>query len=129
VVLGATLGATLGARAAWAGGADPPSAIAAAAAAAAADTVAVPAPVAAPPAFRRVLDGAFRPDRIAHASVALAIGAGVGLASREPAAGAAGALSLAVAKELLDDRFDRGDLIAGTVGAALALAMVAALTR
>jgi hypothetical protein len=86
--------------------------------------VATPAaPVAATPA------GGIRADRLQHASLALAIGVGVGLAGRAPAAGAGAALTLAVAKELLDDRFDRGDLAAGIAGAALAGLVVAALTR
>ena len=88
------------------------------------------APTAAAPLTRhRLLDGALRADRLAHASLALAIGTGVGLCRREPAAGAAAAITLAGAKELLDDRFDRGDFAAGAVGAGLAWLIVAALTR
>jgi hypothetical protein len=67
-------------------------------------------------------------DRLAHLSLALVIGVGVGLSSRAPAAGAGVTVTLAVAKELLDDRFDRGDLAAGAVGAGLAWLIVTALT-
>jgi hypothetical protein len=87
------------------------------------------APTAPPPALLRSTGGVFRADRVAHASFAFAIGTGVGLSSREPAIGAGTVLALAVAKELLDDRFDRGDLAAGAVGAGLAWIVVAALTR
>lgn len=73
--------------------------------------------------------GWIRADRLQHASLALAVGVGIGLSSREPAAGAGAAVTLAIAKELMDDRFDRGDLAAGVAGAALAWLVVAALTR
>jgi hypothetical protein len=89
----------------------------------------VPVPNPPSPALRPPMDGVFRADRVAHASFALAIGTGVGLSSREPAIGAGTVIALAVAKELLDDRFDRGDLAAGAVGAGLAWLVVAALTR
>lgn len=79
-------------------------------------------------AWRR-FDGALRADRLSHASLGVAIGVGVGLSSREPSAGAGAVVALAVAKELLDDRFDRGDLAAGAAGAGLAWLIVAALTR
>lgn len=81
------------------------------------------------PPFHPPEGGLFRADRVAHASLAFAIGTGVGLSSREPAAGAGAVLVLAVAKELLDPRLDRGDLAAGAVGAGLAWLLVAALTR
>jgi len=68
-------------------------------------------------------------DRLSHLSLGLAIGIGVGLSSREPGAGAAAVVTLAVAKELLDDRFDHGDLAAGAVGAGLAWLIATALTR
>jgi len=68
-------------------------------------------------------------DRLSHLSLALAIGVGVGLSGREPAAGAGVVITLAVAKELLDDRFDRGDLAAGAVGAGLAWLIASALIR
>lgn len=94
----------------------------------ASDSSSVPAGAAAV-ALHHPLEGLVRADRVAHVSLGLALGVGVGLASREPAAGAGTALALAVAKELLDDRFDRGDLAAGAVGAGLAWLIVAALTR
>lgn len=84
---------------------------------------------AAPSALHHPMGGVFRADRVVHASFALAIGTGVGLSSREPAIGAGTVIALAVAKELLDDRFDRGDLAAGAVGAGLAWLVVTALTR
>lgn len=94
----------------------------------AADTSAPPA-AAAPLGLHPPVGGVFRADRVIHASLAFAIGTGVGLSSREPAAGVGTVLVLAVAKELLDDRFDRGDLAAGAVGAGLAWLVAAALTR
>jgi hypothetical protein len=69
-----------------------------------------------------------RADRLSHLTLALAIGVGVGLSAREPATGAGVVVTLAVAKELLDDRFDRGDLAAGAVGAGLAWLIATALT-
>lgn len=86
-------------------------------------------PSVAPVALRPPLAGLVRDDRVAHTSLGLALGVGVGLAGREPAAGAGAVVALAVAKELLDDRFDRGDLAAGALGAGLAWLVVAALTR
>jgi hypothetical protein len=99
--------------------------------AAGADTLGVPraGAIAAPGPAERLLAGARRPDRLSHASMALAIGVGAGLAIRDPATGAAVVLPLALAKELTDDRFDRGDLAAGIAGAGLAWLIVAALTR
>ena len=101
------------------------------ASAAGADTLGTPlaASIAAPGPARRLLAGARRPDRLSHASLALAIGVGAGLAGRDPATGAAVVLPLALGKELTDDRFDRGDLAAGIAGAGLAWLIVAALTR
>lgn len=95
------------------------------------DTLGVPlaASFPTPGPARRLLAGAMRPDRLSHASMALAIGVGAGLAIRDPATGAAVVLPLALAKELMDDRFDRGDLAAGITGAGLAWLIVAALTR
>jgi hypothetical protein len=82
-----------------------------------------------PPQVRRWQTGALRPDRLTHTSLALGIGVGVGMLSRTPLAGAGAALGLGLAKELSDDRFDRGDLAADAVGAGLAALIVAALTR
>lgn len=73
--------------------------------------------------------GMLRADRLQHASLSFAIGCGAGLVTERPAAGAAIALSLGIAKEIADDRFDRGDLFADALGAALAAWAVAALTR
>jgi hypothetical protein len=82
-----------------------------------------------PPRIRRWQTAALRPDRLNHASLALGIGVGVGVLSRSPAAGSGTALGLGLAKELTDDRFDRGDLVADAVGAGLAALIVRALTR
>lgn len=98
----------------------PPKALAADAAA---DSLVTP-----PPQVRRWQTGAFRADRLTHASLALGIGVGVGMLSRAPAAGAGAAIGLGLAKEFSDDRFDRGDLVADAVGAGLAALIVAALT-
>ena len=84
---------------------------------------------AAPLTTRLCLGGMLRADRLSHASFGLAIGVGVGLSTREPVAGVGSVVALAIAKELLDDRFDRSDLAAGAAGAALAWMIVAALTR
>jgi hypothetical protein len=101
-----------------------------AAAGAAADSTATPLPAFPPPEVRAWQTGALRPDRMQHASLAFCFGLGLGVASGEPAAAAGGAAVLALAKELSDSRtgrFDRGDLIAGLVGAACAAVVVAAL--
>jgi hypothetical protein len=82
-----------------------------------------------PPSVRGWQSGAFRADRLQHASLAFTIGVGAGLASREPLAGAGVPLALGIAKELTDDHFDRGDLVADAVGAGLAALVVASLTR
>ena len=73
--------------------------------------------------------GVFRPDRLQHASLSLSLGVGAGLVSHRPGAGAGAALALGLLKELSDDHFDRGDLVADAVGAALAALVVASLTR
>jgi len=99
----------------------------------AADSSAVPTAIASPAlptgAAHGWQSGALRPDRLQHASLAFAIGAGVGAASRRAEVGAGTALLLGVAKEFLDDHVDGGDLIADTAGASLAALVVAALTR
>jgi len=64
--------------------------------------------------------GQGRPDLLLHASLSLALGLGVGLATEEPAAAAGAAISLGIAKEIMDPRFDKADLMADLVGAALA---------
>jgi hypothetical protein len=61
-----------------------------------------------------------RADLAQHASLAFASGLAVGLVTEEPAAAAATSISLGLIKEWLDPRFDRGDLIADLLGAALA---------
>ena len=90
----------------------------------AADSLATP-----PAAVRRWQTGALRADRLTHTSLALGIGVGVGMLRRSPAAGAGAAIGIGLAKELTDDRFDRGDLAADAIGAGLAALIVAALTR
>jgi hypothetical protein len=76
--------------------------------------------------------GALRPDRLQHASLSFALGLGAGLATDSPAASAGFALSLGVAKELVDaggSGFDAADLLADAAGAALAAWAVHALRR
>jgi hypothetical protein len=90
----------------------------------AADSLATP-----PPVVRRWQTGVLRPDRLTHTSLALGIGVAVGMLRRAPAAGAGAAIGIGLAKELTDDRFDRGDLAADAIGAGLAALLVAALTR
>lgn len=83
-----------------------------------------------PPApVRAWQTGLLRPDRLTHASLALGIGVGVGMLRRSPGTGAGAALGIGLVKELTDERFDRGDLLADAVGAGLAALLVAALTR
>ena len=84
-----------------------------------------PAPMP-PPHLRATM---FRPDRLQHASLAFGLGVGIGMLSRTPPAGAGVAVGLGLAKELMDDHFDRGDFAADVIGAGLAALVVAALTR
>jgi hypothetical protein len=90
----------------------------------AADSLTLP-----PPSVRRWQTGMLRPDRLNHASLAFGIGVGVGILTREPLAGTGTALGIGLAKELIDDPFDRGDLLADAIGAGLAGLVVAALRR
>ena len=99
------------------------------AASAGADSAAA-APLLVSPAARPApAGGGIGADRLAHASLALAIGVGIGTLSDQPAAGAASAVTLSLVKEILDQRFDRGDFAAGALGAGLAALIVAALRR
>ncbi|HYM80941.1 MAG TPA: hypothetical protein VEY91_05965 [Candidatus Limnocylindria bacterium] len=78
------------------------------------------------------LGGVARADRLQHASLAFAGGLAIGLVTHEPGLAAGGGLGLGLAKELFDRRhggFDRGDLLADAVGAALAALAIAALGR
>src|SRR5262245_55831524 len=61
-----------------------------------------------------------RPDLLQHASLSFALGLGVGIVTEEPAAAAGVSLSFGIAKEVADPRFDKTDLLADLVGAALA---------
>lgn len=61
-----------------------------------------------------------RPDLLLHASLSFALGLTVGLATEEPAAAAGAAITLGIAKEISDSRFDKTDLAADLVGAVLA---------
>jgi hypothetical protein len=82
-----------------------------------------PAPPLPPPSVRAWQTGLLRPDRLEHASFAFTLGLGVGLISRQPAAAAASALTLGLAKEVRDRRhggFDPVDLAADAIGAAFA---------
>lgn len=77
--------------------------------------------------------GAIGADRVQHASITLALGTGLGIATREPAAAFGGALAVGIVKELLDarrgGRFDLGDLAADAAGAAGAATLTHALGR
>ena len=67
--------------------------------------------------------GVLAPDKLEHLSLSFTTGLAIGVGSRRPAAAAAGALTLGLAKELYDrrhTRFDPGDLAADALGAALA---------
>jgi hypothetical protein len=61
-----------------------------------------------------------RADLAQHVSLAFASGLAVGLVTQKPAAAAGTAISLGLIKEWMDPRFDRSDLLADLVGAALA---------
>jgi hypothetical protein len=95
----------------------------------AADSLAAPPPAPPPAEVRQVQTGLTRPDRLNHMSLSLAAGVGAGMLARSPAVGAGTALGIGLAKEVFDDHFDRGDLFADAVGAALAAVVVAALIR
>lgn len=87
-------------------------------------------PLAAAPAIARGRRReVFREDRLAHASLAMGLGVGIGMLSREPAVGAGTVIALGLAKEFSDDHIDRGDLAAGALGAGIAVLIVVALTR
>src|SRR5262245_44509397 len=73
--------------------------------------------------------GVVRADRLQHASLSFAISAGVGAVTRRAEVGAGTAFALGFGKELLDDHFDTGDLVADALGAALAALVVASITR
>ena len=73
------------------------------------------------PAVRAWQTGLARPDRLQHATLALTLGLGAGLASREPWAAAAIPAALGLIKEISDrPKFDRIDLLADLAGAAAA---------
>jgi hypothetical protein len=86
-----------------------------------------------PPAAARAWQtGLLRADRLEHASLSFTVGLGVGVLSKQPAAGAASALGLGLAKELRDRRhggFDPVDLLADAIGAGLAAVAVRAAGR
>ena len=85
-----------------------------------------------PPTVRAWQTGLLRSDRLEHVSFAFTLGLGVGLLSRQPAAAAASALSLGLAKEVRDRRhggFDPVDLAADAIGAGLSAEATPPLTR
>lgn len=96
------------------------------------EPVAAPSPTP-PPPTSVWKSGLLRADRLQHTSFALASGFGVGLLSREPAAGFGGALVLGLFKETLDaagpSGFDPVDLAADTIGAAVAALLTIGLLR
>jgi hypothetical protein len=75
--------------------------------------------------------GLLRPDRIHHASLALASGLAIGLLTREPIAGAGGSLTLGVVKEIWDSGgrsgFDLVDLAADAIGAGVSALLTSGL--
>ncbi len=76
--------------------------------------------------------GALRPDRLQHASLALTLGLGAGIATRETSAAIAVPLALGLAKEIADARgpgFDLADLAADLAGALAAGVVIARLGR
>jgi uncharacterized protein YfiM (DUF2279 family) len=95
---------------------------------------AVPDTTAAPGRFWMEVgdEGAWtRSDHLAHLGLSFTLGLGASLATDEPAA-ALSAFALGIAKEGLDSRragASRRDLVADALGAALALAVAAALLR
>jgi hypothetical protein len=86
-----------------------------------------------PPAqVRAAQTGLWRPDRVQHAGLALALGLGVGIARGEPSAAAIVPAVLGLGKEFADgrrDRFDALDLAADLAGATLAAVLTAQLVR
>jgi hypothetical protein len=81
---------------------------------------------------RRWQVGLMRPDRLQRTSFAFTSGLMIGLAFETPAAAAAGALTLGLAKEFWDGhrwRFDFVDLVADATGAAGAAGATITLTR
>ncbi len=91
-----------------------------------------PPPAPPPPSVRAWQTGLLRADRLEHASLSFTLGLGVGLLARRPAAGAASALALGLAKEARDRRhggFDPVDLAADAIGAGLAALATGALAR
>ena len=97
------------------------------------DTVAVTPPLPGPAFDARTWHtGLLRADRLQHASLALASGIGMGLLSREPVAAVSGAMTLGVAKELMDiggSGFDWVDLLADALGAGAAAVITYGLLR
>ena len=84
-----------------------------------------------PPGEQARQTGALAPDKLQHFSLALSLGLAFGIMTGEPAA-AGGAAVLALGKEVADrrnGRFDRGDLLAGLLGAGCAALLVSALER
>ena len=76
--------------------------------------------------------GVLRPDRLQHASFTFTLGLGIGLLTKRPAAAAAGAFTIGLAKEVRDrghGGFDPVDLLADAIGAGLAAACVHTLAR
>lgn len=74
--------------------------------------------------------GLLAPDRLRHASLGFALGIGIGIATRSPAAAGLGSLALGAAKEAGDarrDRFDAVDLLADALGAGAAAVVTSAL--
>jgi hypothetical protein len=76
--------------------------------------------------------GLLRTDRLQHASLALTSGLMIGVTTEEPAWAAAGAMTLGLAKEIIDigdTGFDVTDLVADLIGAVGAAFATSAVTR
>ncbi len=83
-------------------------------------------------AAHRWQSGAASADRLQHATLSLTLGLAIGLATRRPAAAAAGPIALGIAKEIWDrprTGFDTRDLAADAAGAGLAAVLTHALAR
>jgi hypothetical protein len=95
-------------------------------------SAATAAPAAPDSVARPSTPGVFRADRLQHASLALTLGVGSGLASRRAAVAFAVPIGLGLVKEAHDrrvTRFDLTDLAADVAGAALAALLVRHLEK
>jgi len=95
-------------------------------------TAAESAPAFPEPRVRQWQTGLLRADRLQHASLSLTTSLSIGLATREPVAGAGGVMALGILKELWDmrrTRFDPVDLAADGLGAGIGAVLTRAIQR